>query len=427
MKKIIKIVSIAMVFALCLSTFAFAAPAENTIDVKFDLTRVDDINGYAAPNDVYKLTIYMQSTYGISSVNTAIHYNKQHFSPVNAADEYGVFVCEYLSAEEYYNDVVFDLEGDLVTDTNMYTTAGAIYTGAASRAGAFGLANSNAGTSYQAKWYAPEDTTNYPAWAAGLSDEQKATTGIVNWYWKVNKAKTCYFMAQNDYEPMVSLYFMLNDGVEISEAMYDEFEIITDATKGFDYTWSATSKTKFYYTASDAQTSSATAVNVYEGVRTPVYGLKEQIRFNTNDDGSYAGNFDYRYVAKIDGEDFAALFTDEATAKKGIVDIGFVFADQANVATFDVAAAKALVEKGTATSGYAKKDVSYLQRDGSDYIFTCLVTGISNPDDAAHALGYVAYDTNGDGAADTYGYYSSAVSSSFSNLYNTYYSQAFPA
>ena len=151
---------------------------------------------------------------------------------------------------------------------------------------------------------------------------------------------------------------------------------------------------------------------------------KAQIRFAgigaTSTAADYKGTFDVRTVAKISQADFLANFTDEATAKEKITDVGFVYATAANVADFNLDTAKAVAE-GTAADGYVKKAVSYIQHtgDGADYVFTCLIENIADADkdQTVNCLGYVCFD-------GTYYYFDAAATVSFNNLYTTYFPAA---
>lgn len=123
-----------------------------------------------------------------------------------------------------------------------------------------------------------------------------------------------------------------------------------------------------------------------------------QIRFrgisSTGTIADYQGEFDVRTVAKISEADFAAKFTDEATAIDKITDIGFVYARTSKVADFNLETAKA-VAQGTPAAGYTKKAISHIQHTaGNDYQFTCLVENIQDADktDSLNALAYVCFN-----------------------------------
>lgn len=157
--------------------------------------------------------------------------------------------------------------------------------------------------------------------------------------------------------------------------------------------------------------------------------FKSQIRFDKNADGTYAGTFDVRQLAVVSKADFEAKFGATVEAQKAaIAEVGFVFARTSTVATFDVAAAKALIENGTAAAGYTKKTVDYITTNagvvGADnYGISCIVEDIPTADntDEMYALAYIK------GNDGTYYYYPAAELTSFNTLYNTHYNSAFPA
>ena len=163
---------------------------------------------------------------------------------------------------------------------------------------------------------------------------------------------------------------------------------------------------------------------------TIVNPLKGQIRFDKDANGAYAGTFDVRALATITEADFNATFTDAATAKEMIEEIGFVFASGENVGSPDMAGVKALVENGTALSGYTKKTVDYISTgaanvDAGNYVFSCIVKDIPEADkaDSLVAVGYIKWTDN---EGTHYNYYPAAQTISFNALYTTYYGSAFP-
>lgn len=186
---------------------------------------------------------------------------------------------------------------------------------------------------------------------------------------------------------------------------------------------------KYYNNPGNAPTAAnlaAADIDVSQAVATATVGeeakailnpIGSQIRFNTEND-VYAGNFDYRYRAVISGADFAETFGSEDAAKEMITDIGFVFAEGTDA--FTMAQAKDVVENGSDVAGVTKKAVSYIQNRGSDYMFTCLITGITDKTKSCTVLAYVGIDTDADGVADTFSYYPTVVSSSFEALYDQY-------
>lgn len=152
-----------------------------------------------------------------------------------------------------------------------------------------------------------------------------------------------------------------------------------------------------------------------------------QIRFHKNGT-AYAGSFDVRALAVISGDDFDATFTDIATAKTMISEIGFVFAQGATVTAPSMVAVKALVEEGTPAAGYAKKTVNYISTsvDEGNYVFSCIATDIPDAEknNSLVAVGYIAYTVDGE---TVYAYYPAAKTISFAGLFNTHYADEFGA
>lgn len=156
--------------------------------------------------------------------------------------------------------------------------------------------------------------------------------------------------------------------------------------------------------------------------------FKSQIRFDKNADKTYAGTFDVRQLAVVSKADFESTFgATTAEQLAAIAEVGFVFARTSTVASFDVDAAKALIENGTAAAGYTKKTVDYITTNavvGADnYGFSCIVEDIPTADntDGISALAYIK------GVDGTYYYYPAAELTSFNTLYTAHYNSAFPA
>ena len=157
--------------------------------------------------------------------------------------------------------------------------------------------------------------------------------------------------------------------------------------------------------------------------------LKSQIRFDKNADNTYAGTFAVRQLAVVSKADFENAFGTTVEAQKAaIAEVGYVFARTSTVATFDVAAAKALIENGTAAAGYTKLTVDYITTKADlvgegNYGFSCIVANIPTADkaDGINALAYIK------GTDGTYHYYPAAEPTSFNDLYTAHYNSAFPA
>lgn len=152
---------------------------------------------------------------------------------------------------------------------------------------------------------------------------------------------------------------------------------------------------------------------------------KSQIRFRgvgaDKDFTNYKDTFDVRTVAKISQEDFRNTFGTDEEALKNITDIGFVYAAEKNVITFDLETAKKVAE-GTATDeNYIKKSVSNIQHagDGADYIFTCIVTDVPDNDREQKGYCFAYVCCNG-----TYYYFDDVTVMDFNALYTANKPQA---
>lgn len=177
---------------------------------------------------------------------------------------------------------------------------------------------------------------------------------------------------------------------------------------------SSTAGTKIKAADCDLTQAVATAT---VGAATIVNPLKGQMRY-----GATAGTYDVRALAVITGADFTATFGSIADAKTKIKDIGFVFASGSNITAPSMEAVAALVENGTAITGYKKVPISQISTAIStgNYVFSCIVTDI--PAEAAQsdkliAIGYVAWDSDADGVVDSYNYYTEAQTINFADYY----------
>lgn len=102
--------------------------------------------------------------------------------------------------------------------------------------------------------------------------------------------------------------------------------------------------------------------------------------------------FDVRTRATISTADFNAKFTDEATAKAGITDFGFVYKAE-SVGAFNIDDAKAVAQSDSA-NGYVKQPCTYMQRTAEGYNFTCLISGIADAEhnDKVNCIAYVCFN-----------------------------------
>ena len=153
-------------------------------------------------------------------------------------------------------------------------------------------------------------------------------------------------------------------------------------------------------------------VVVYE--KTIVTAMSSQIRFNRNDDGSYAGTFDVRTRAKISDADFKKYIADTIEeGKSKITKVGFVYSRATT--EFDVDSAKTVAQGGT-VEGFTNAPVSYIQDADGYYMFTCLVTGITE-EDIDNGLTTYAYIC----VEGTWYFFPVEVTAEFSELFGNYY------
>lgn len=145
--------------------------------------------------------------------------------------------------------------------------------------------------------------------------------------------------------------------------------------------------------------------------------MSSQIRFDRNDDGSYAETFAVRTRAMISDKDFIELVgTTNEEATKSIDKIGFVYTKDSE--NFSATSAQA-VAQGENVSGYVDAPVSYVQDADGYYMFTCLVTDIPVTDKEYTLTAYAYICVNGKW------YFSEApMNADFNSLYSTYYPKA---
>lgn len=156
-------------------------------------------------------------------------------------------------------------------------------------------------------------------------------------------------------------------------------------------------------------------VVVYE--KTIVTAMSSQIRFNINDDGSYAGTFDVRTRAKISDADFKKYIADTTEeARTKITKVGFVYSRATT--EFNIESAKTVAQGGT-VEGFTNAPVSYIQDADGYYMFTCLVTGITE-EDIDNGLTTYAYIC----VENTWYFFPVEVTAEFSELFGNYYSLA---
>lgn len=425
MKKVTKVLSVLLTLVMLCGMFSvLGVAADPEVNLKYTVLKMNeaDVNGAAG---VYKLTLSVKTAANASLQSSIIrvYYDKTLFAPVCTSDgSLPTTAANWrLTAALKRTKAAITFLGDCADADTMFDDAGNETTDENNAC----MMNQGS-VSGNSNWTTYVRNIDASEW--GTLDSSKY--GLV----QINQdpaQDTMGVYAPNDYEEVLALYFYaLDTSADVTGA---EFGFFTGgketefATAKDGYLGQMSGVTSGQYRALTFET-----VNAVVEETTIVNPLKGQIRFDKKD-GAYAGTFDVRALATITEADFKATFTDAETAEDMIKEIGFVFASGENVGTPDMAGVKALVENGTALSGYKKKTVDYISTGATNvaagnYVFSCIVEDIPEADKADNlvAVGYIAWDSNNDDVVDTYNYYPAAQTISFNALYTAHYGSAFP-
>ncbi len=154
--------------------------------------------------------------------------------------------------------------------------------------------------------------------------------------------------------------------------------------------------------------------------------VKDQIRYQVNEDGIYAGTFDYRTIVELKNFDNLFDSVDDAVDTSdgdGLLEAGFIFnrGESINLET-----AKAQISGGE--KFYTQVNNSYISTSTitGKYVMACLVKDIPDADKESYlsTVGYVIYMQNG---VTKYALFRTVRTSNFVTLYDKYFTQAFPA
>lgn len=448
MKNTKKLLSLFLAVVMLVSMFTVMASAIHTsgaekagdINYKFTVEKVsstpaDDDNGIPSyeGDDIYAVSLWMQSDEAVSFIQVPVHFNKEHFSPIMLYDGEDL----YVGNDTYVTDMgeaacYVRSYGDFMNNTGAYKADGSKATTKA-LAKCIGIGHPSWGTNPQTDiQYMAPDHDLYNVWHKTLQDNQGAMKVQII----VNTVKSAYFNCisgidvDTNWNKMITIYFQRNEGVKDADVVGDVFGVTTPDCFGVD---GVHDLNKGYYESATAAivanpTKNIVGNAVVGGTVTPATPLtvvkwKDQIKFDTNKDGSYKGTFSYRTLADLNN--FYEIFDDVADAVDtadgdGILDAGFVFNKGA---ALDIAAAKAQVEGGDAV--YTQTQNTYLSttmKDGS-VVMACVVYGI-NDADAATALSTLAYVKYMQDGEVKYAYYD-VETGTFEGLYNEHYSEAF--
>ncbi len=412
MNKVSKIISIALVLVLALSVMVIpSSAADGTINVTFSLEKYEgvDTNDVAA-EDIYALTMYIDSTNPITNFTMPIYYERDKFLPVDGTDM-SILDWEYtVDHSADCNGVAYVIPtGSDLADTTKYKKENALAADrtVVTRGGVSGLGGTAFTTVIKALLDQDKDAST--AWWVD-ADPEKYGVFVLQY-----ESANGYCNVQGYGEPTPFLTFLFKAQTDdIEGAFFGQHPDGEDAVFVTE-----TDNTKFYYDASSTVGYPDVSVQAYTFTKpSPIKALTSQIRYTSAAAGDAKASFDIRTRATIPAADFLALVGSEANAKAladaGKLDIGFVFAAQSVVASFDANTAKSVATGGSAT-GYYKKSVSYVQNTGDAYVWTCFLAN-SDYNDGVNALAYITVD----GA--TY-YCDTVTSTDFSDLYDTWSSK----
>lgn len=413
MKKVFKIMSVALVLILALSTMVMPSYAA---DVVIDARVVAEDLGECADTSTnyYKFTVYLDSTHSLCGLNLAVSWDSAIWQPLrysnltandtatrwpDANDENNVL---YNKCQEYLD---YGLDGDTgVGFEHDDTTDGEAYMPYdANKPSVSALSQANMGSDLYNAGY----VGMYYVWQSDFTQNiMNLSGGTINGANSPISGEIC----------VLSWYMALKDGVAAGT-----YEVGFQASQPKTVTGSYTSTDAIgsmdeydpITIAGNATINCTNAMVTVAEKASPVYAKGSQIRFNgTEADGTGSANFDIRTRAAMTTDDFNSILTSEDNAKAladaGKLEVGFVY----TAGAFDLATAQA-VATGTAADGYVKKTVSYIQSTGSEYVWTCLITGAAY-DGVVTALGYIIVD-------GTPYYFDAGSETTFKTLYDNWY------
>lgn len=423
-----KLLSLFLAVVMVLSVFTVMASAytmtgevvDGNINVKYTVSKVGTVPETAAgsaewsADNIYAVTVWMQSKYGVPTFTAPIHYNKALFAPITLSDgectyPYGAGLDQDSYATDMGESAIYAYTlGDYMNNTGMYKADGSTATTKA-LAKCIGLGNANsAGIDVIAELVSP-DHALYNKWGAGLP----ADTGVVYVNLDVaSKTKTAYLNTveginpSTDWVNMCTLYF---ETITDEDVTGEEFGVYTADCFTVD---GCVDEKAGYFTAATTAIIANPEKNVVSNAvieeakePSPVFNKNSQIRFNAAPVGDAKADFDVRTRGYIAADALEAL-CGGSVAEDDITDIGFVFFAGEDI---DLASAAAVAKNGS-TGAYTRKQCSYVQATGSEYVWTCMVT------DPAYdgTLQSVAYITVG---GETY-ITDAAQETSFADLYD---------
>lgn len=397
MKSFSKIASVILALVMMLTVCVMPTSAASDTELDITYTVVKDAENSDEDTDVYALTISVEAgVNNIAMLNIPIVYDSTLFTPSSMKSGHGGAIKyttkmsgqykypAFVGIGEFNAEVDYDFEEDGVTINPDWE-------GGVSPAGAATLESSVAN-------------------ASNLGSLDQSKYGCV--YFVFEFADATRYIVAGEKVDLVTFYFFTDAGTDVTGA---EFGTIGDSTLPAG-TFETTGD--LYYSGSDYVFADIAKVNVSNAVveaaaaePSPVYAKTSQIRYNSAEtNGKGSANFDVRTRAAMTAADFALKCGTDAEAVKNIDAVGFVYAD-ASVA-FDMNAAKAAVAAGATTGAYVYKEVEHIQKTGTEYVWTCLITFEDGMyDDAVNSLAFIT--VNG----ETY-FFDAEYATDFSVLYD---------
>ncbi|MGN0519593.1 MAG: hypothetical protein ACI4LB_02525 [Candidatus Fimenecus sp.] len=402
MKKVSKIISIALVLVLALSVMVLPSSAA-TPTIKADVVATyqgKTSGGY----DYYKFSVYLDSTLSLCGYQLNITWDNaawQMLRVSNLADQASIIANMCIDKNDTENIMyqASDAYAEYGGGNWDYGTANGyvLFPGDGTNPSLAKISNTNMGTTLTDAGY----TGLYSAWANDFTDNYLCISGgTLNG----NNSPTSGRVM------VLSWYMRLKDGVEPGN-----YEVGFNAAQQFRLT--GTYNTEDATGSLDVGTNKAsiadsmvtyTNATVTVGAAGPALTHEgRQVKMTVADNAVVSGTEQLRVVSSISNDDWNNYFantTDKDATTDKIVAVGFV-AYKGQASTFNADTAKA-VAQGTATdSNYSVATTDYIQNTGSGYRFGARVeykTAVYDTTylafvqykDASSNDAYVFYDTS---------------------------------
>lgn len=409
-KTVLKIVSLTMMLALLCTMFIMpvnAADASATASVRLEkVVGMADYKGnLSEDNNIYKAVVSIDSTNPLTQIYLGLSYDSTVLSP-RMMSASGAIAWQRPATDG--GNVAYSKLGNLA-DVNMYNDLGEVVEDEFDMM-ACGPSYASSGSTF-ASILPATSTEQYQTWVTRNGYAASGTNyRVVFAQYSPNSTSTACTLMPEIGEDMFEFYFQAT-----GDLVGTEVKVAIDVA--YDANPTTYGSKLFYHGANSTNTSFAVVNYGSYKVPSPVYAKTSQIRFNgPESNGTGSANFDVRTRAAMTAADFARICGDDAAAKGAITDVGFVYADSSVTFSMDdVKAAIAAKNPDVPVNGHVYWPVSHIQKTGTEYVWTCLITGA----DYAKAVNAVGYITVG---GKTY-FFDAAYATDFSDLYDTWSSK----